>query len=129
MVTTRSIAIFLTSQCPDAGRRPSYKLAGLVKETSDELMESVYGCERDPEALNEKFKIENQNSFCHRLAYAEAQLVLQQNCSLNGWLLKSVEDSSINGRSLKMLKKMKDGIEDRKYGNWTKDEVRKIIPL
>ncbi|EGT47866.1 hypothetical protein CAEBREN_05652 [Caenorhabditis brenneri] len=108
---------------------PTCDLSGLVKETADELMESVYGKDLNPSALNEKFKIDHQHQFPHRLAYVEAQCALDPTISLTSWLLKSVEDSTVNERTLKMLTKLKDGIEYGKYGKWSKDENEKLRKL
>lgn len=108
---------------------PTCELTGLVKETADELMAYVYGKDRDPSALNEKFKIQHQHEFPHRLAYVEAQCYLDPTSSLSSWLLKSVEDSTVRGRTVKMLTKLKDGIAYGKYGKWSKDENEKLRKL
>lgn len=105
---------------------PKCELSGLVKETADELMKCVYGAERDAAELNEKFKIEHQHDFAHRLAYAEAQYSIDSSTNLISWILKSIEDSKVNGRSLKMMIKLKDGIEYGKYGKWSKDDMEKL---
>lgn len=108
---------------------PTCELSGIVKETAEELMKAVYGEERDAKKLNEQFKIAHQHDFASRLAYVEAQYCLDPSASLTSWLLKSVEDSSVNGRTLKMMIKLKDGIEYGKYGKWTQEENEKLRKL
>ncbi|CAI2349831.1 unnamed protein product [Caenorhabditis sp. 36 PRJEB53466] len=108
---------------------PTYELSGTVGELADELMNAIYGSQRNASALNETFKIANQHSFAHRLAFAEAHFSLVSDSSINSWLLKSVEDSTVGGRNLKMLTKLKDGIEYGKYGNWSKEEREKLRKL
>uniref|UniRef100_A0A1I7UK25 TPR_REGION domain-containing protein n=1 Tax=Caenorhabditis tropicalis TaxID=1561998 RepID=A0A1I7UK25_9PELO len=108
---------------------PTFELTGLVKDTADELVTQVYGNERDASALNEKFKVDHQHEFSHRLAYAEAENHINSGASLTSWLLKSAEDSTVNGRTLKMMIKLKDGIAYGKYGKWSKDENEKLRKL
>ncbi|CAO4368453.1 unnamed protein product [Caenorhabditis nigoni] len=108
---------------------PTYDLTGLVRETAEELVKLVYGEEKDAAKLNDKFKIANQHDFACRLAYAEAETFLNPTGSQTNWLLKSVEDSSVNGRSLRMMIKLKDGIEYGKYGKWSKEENEKLRKL
>ncbi|CAI5444592.1 unnamed protein product [Caenorhabditis angaria] len=108
---------------------PTVELNGVVKDTAEDLVKTIFGNETDAKNLNEQFKIANQHSFAHRLAYAEARSSYEADSSLNKWLLKSVEDETVNGRSLKMLIKLRDGIEYGKYGKWSSEEITELKRL
>lgn len=43
------------------------------------------------------------------------------------WLMKSLEDDKLGGRTLKVLIKLYDGIRYGRYGSWSKEEVCFIV--
>ncbi|PAV60474.1 hypothetical protein WR25_10599 [Diploscapter pachys] len=106
-------------------------LAGAVKEVADELIATVFGSERDPHKLNEKYKQDNIDSLKCRMAVAECNVLLDPSSTsaTKNWLLKSVEDEKINNRNLNTLVKLRDAAVYGKYGPWTNDEMENLNKL
>lgn len=108
------------------------ELTGLVAEMATELIAKVFPDGLDPHKLNDQYKVANQHSFMHRLAVGESTLLLDGQSAesqVKGWILNSVDDESLTGRSLKNLIKLKDGIAYGKYGKWTEEEVAKVAKI
>ncbi|VDM59394.1 unnamed protein product [Angiostrongylus costaricensis] len=74
----------------------------------------------DPFILNEDFKNRNINNLPHRLA---GTLFLVIESTTKNWLVKSLEDEKLTGRTLKTIAHLYDGIKYGRFGIWSKDEV------
>ncbi|KAK6024980.1 kinase domain protein [Ostertagia ostertagi] len=84
----------------------------LVKETSSQLFPI-----NDPAVLNENFKNDNVNSLRHRLAVAECNIILDpgSESTTKNWIMKSLEDEKLTGRTLKTVVGLYNGIQ---YGRF-----------
>uniref|UniRef100_A0A158P9G8 N-alpha-acetyltransferase 16, NatA auxiliary subunit n=1 Tax=Angiostrongylus cantonensis TaxID=6313 RepID=A0A158P9G8_ANGCA len=95
-------------------------IGALVEELSSQLFSIV-----NPFILNEDFKNRNINNLPHRLAVAECNLILdpESESTTKNWLVKSLEDEKLTGRTLKTIAHLYDGIKYGRFGIWSKDEV------
>ncbi|CAB3402235.1 unnamed protein product [Caenorhabditis bovis] len=102
---------------------------GLVKETAESVVKAIFGNDTDPKKFNEKYHLENSKLLAHRMAYAEAMFVYDPagaEKTMKSWLLKSTNDEGVTGRTLKMLIKLRDGINYGRYGKWTSQEIEEL---
>ncbi|WKX99571.1 hypothetical protein Q1695_014448 [Nippostrongylus brasiliensis] len=96
----------------------------LVKEITPKLFPVM-----DPNVLNEQFKNNNVNSLRHRLAVAECKLLLDpgSESTTKNWIMKSLEDDKLSGRTLKTVANLYKDIQYGKYGNWDKEELDAFV--
>ncbi|ETN76335.1 tetratricopeptide repeat protein, partial [Necator americanus] len=105
-------------------------IGSLVQEISAQLFTVM-----DPVTLNENFKHQHLNSLRHRIAaiwittalifsVAECNLILDSgSCSTTkNWLIKSLEDEKLAGRTLKTVVELYDAIKYGRHGSWSKEE-------
>ncbi|KAE9418980.1 hypothetical protein Angca_008138 [Angiostrongylus cantonensis] len=108
-------------------------IGALVEELSSQLFSIV-----NPFILNEDFKNRNINNLPHRLAgtlflgvffVAECNLILdpESESTTKNWLVKSLEDEKLTGRTLKTIAHLYDGIKYGRFGIWSKDELEAFI--
>ncbi|PIO65686.1 tetratricopeptide repeat protein [Teladorsagia circumcincta] len=96
----------------------------LVKELSSQLFPIT-----DPAVLNENFKNDNVNSLRHRLAVAECNIILDpgSESTTKNWIMKSLEDEKLTGRTLKTVVGLYNGIQYGRFGTWSKEELDTFV--
>ncbi|KAK6742518.1 hypothetical protein RB195_010032 [Necator americanus] len=99
-------------------------IGSLVQEISAQLFTVM-----DPVTLNENFKHQYLNSLRHRIAVAECNLILDSgSCSTTkNWLIKSLEDEKLAGRTLKTVVELYDAIKYGRHGSWSKEELDTFV--
>ncbi|VDP42125.1 unnamed protein product [Heligmosomoides polygyrus] len=103
-------------------------LNGVVHDLVKELTPTLFPI-MDAVVLNENFKNDNVNSLRHRLAVAECNVILDPSSesTTKNWIMKSLEDEKLTGRTLKTVAKLYSGIQYGTYGSWNKEEVVKAV--
>ncbi|KAK5978049.1 NMDA receptor-regulated protein 1 [Trichostrongylus colubriformis] len=99
-------------------------IGDMVKDFSSQLFPIT-----DPAVLNENFKNANVNSLRHRLAVAECNLILDpgSESTTKNWIVKSIEDDKLTGRTLKTVVSLYNGIQYGRFGVWSKEELDAFI--
>ncbi|KAJ1368483.1 hypothetical protein KIN20_029618 [Parelaphostrongylus tenuis] len=101
---------------------------GVIGTLVEELSSQLFPIE-DPFVLNEEFKNKNVNSLRHRLAVAECNIILDpaSDSTTKNWLLKSLEDEKLTGRTLKTVTHLYEGIKYGRFGSWSKEELETFV--
>nr|CDJ90610.1 Tetratricopeptide TPR2 and Tetratricopeptide TPR-3 and Serine threonine protein kinase-related domain containing protein [Haemonchus contortus] len=103
-------------------------LSGVVGELVKELSSQLFTI-TDPAVLNENFKNDNVNSLRHRLAVAECNIILDPctESTTKNWIMKSLEDEKLVGRTLKTVVSLYNGIQYGRFGLWSKEELDTFV--
>lgn len=104
------------------------KLNGTVGELAEELTDLLFPITKSPSELNSAFKNSHVNSFPHRLAVAEVNVLLDPSSAdaTKNWLLRSLEDDKLIGLNLKNAEELHSGIFYGKFGKWSNDEMAQL---
>jgi tetratricopeptide (TPR) repeat protein len=101
---------------------------GMAAELCRELTDSLLPVQ-DMKARCSEFKMRTPNSFLHRLAAAEADVLLDSHAAKENklWLLKSLEDSKITDSTLDNCTTFYDRVKYGRLGEWSKEEIAELV--
>ncbi|TKR77373.1 hypothetical protein L596_018361 [Steinernema carpocapsae] len=101
---------------------------GLMAEVVSTAAQKLFEGQLNPSEANENFKNAHINSFPHRVAVAEANVVIDVSSAaqVKNWLLKSLDDDKLSSLNLKNCTSLYDSIVYGRLGEWSKEETGQL---
>ncbi|TKR77240.1 hypothetical protein L596_018250 [Steinernema carpocapsae] len=101
---------------------------GLMAEVVSTATQKLFEGQLNPSEANENFKNAHINSFPHRVAVAEANVVIDVSSAaqVKNWLLKSLDDEKLSSLNLKNCTSLYDSIVYGRLGEWSKEETGQL---
>ncbi|KHJ95640.1 tetratricopeptide repeat protein [Oesophagostomum dentatum] len=108
--------------------KENFAASGVVGDLVQEMSSQLFTI-MNPVTLNENFKHQHLNSLRHRIAVAECSLILDpgSESTTKNWLIKSLEDEKLVGRTLPTVVELYNAIKYGVHGTWSKEELDAFV--